>query len=86
MSRTLHGTNCWECLDFNIKNTMGEECEGNRHIFCDKSLEEHDSKVRENLIYEIISELNLLEDSEFWFEMKEKTLFRLLESFIESKE
>lgn len=52
MSRTIHGTNCWECSDFNVKNTKGYECEGHRHIFCDKSLEEHDAKVREDVIYE----------------------------------
>lgn len=59
MSRTVHGTSCWECSDFNIKNTMGEECEGNKHIFCDKSLTEHDAKVRATAIDEFISEIDL---------------------------
>lgn len=52
MSRTVHGTSCWECSDFNIKNTMGEECEGNKHIFCDKSLAEHDKQIRADAIDE----------------------------------
>lgn len=38
---------CWECSDFNIKNTIGEECEGNRHIFCDKSLEKYNKQIKE---------------------------------------
>lgn len=50
MSTTIHGTACWECSDFNILNAMGEECEGNKHTFCDKSLAEHDAKVREDSI------------------------------------
>lgn len=63
MSRTVHGTSCWECSDFNIKNTMGEECEGNKHIFCDKSLEEHDKQIKADAIDECIKTLAKSEDT-----------------------
>lgn len=51
MSRTVHGTPCWECSNF----TMGEECECNEHLFCDKSLEEHDKKIRADAINEFVT-------------------------------
>lgn len=51
MSGTIHKTSCWDC---NIKNTMGEGCESNKHIFCDKSLSEHDKQIRTDAIDECL--------------------------------
>lgn len=60
MSKVVYGANCWECSDFNIENTMGEECEGSTHTFCDRSLKAHDEKIRVEERKKVLDEVSTL--------------------------
>lgn len=53
MSKKVHEADCYGCLRFNIHNCMGEECEGEKHIFCDKSLKSHDKQIKNEILSDI---------------------------------